>query len=64
MRRRKQLLVGTPFPASGLEGVDVQIEDEAVRGLIKWWCRESGVRGLKKQIEKVRISICASFSLF
>ena len=50
--------------ASGLEGVDVRIEDEAVRGLIKWWCRESGVRGLKKQIEKVRISVLFAFFVF
>lgn len=39
--------------ASGLESADVQIEDEAVDGLIQYYCRESGVRNLKKQIEKV-----------
>ena len=29
------------------KGVDVRIEDKAVRGLIKWWCWESGVRGYR-----------------
>lgn len=38
---------------SGLKDVDVQIEDDAVEELIKSYCRESGVRNLKKQIEKV-----------
>lgn len=38
---------------SGLKDVDVQLEDDAVEELIKSYCRESGVRNLKKQIEKV-----------
>ncbi|EIW84492.1 ATP-dependent protease La [Coniophora puteana RWD-64-598 SS2] len=39
--------------ASGLKDADVEIDREAVDVLIKWYCRESGVRGLKKQIEKI-----------
>ncbi|CED82275.1 atp-dependent protease la [Phaffia rhodozyma] len=39
--------------ASGLETADVTIEDGAVDGLIQYYCRESGVRNLKKQIEKI-----------
>ncbi|KAF2489222.1 lon protease-like protein [Lophium mytilinum] len=38
---------------SGLDGVDVQLENSAIVELINKYCRESGVRNLKKQIEKV-----------
>ncbi|KAF2091408.1 putative LON domain serine protease [Saccharata proteae CBS 121410] len=38
---------------SGLNNVDVQLEKEAIAELINKYCRESGVRNLKKQIEKV-----------
>ncbi|KAF2805924.1 ATP-dependent protease La [Mytilinidion resinicola] len=38
---------------SGLESVDVQLENSAIVELINKYCRESGVRNLKKQIEKV-----------
>ncbi|KKA25907.1 Lon protease-like protein [Rasamsonia emersonii CBS 393.64] len=38
---------------SGLKDVDVQLEKDAIEELIKSYCRESGVRNLKKQIEKV-----------
>ncbi|KAJ7048654.1 Lon protease C-terminal proteolytic domain-containing protein [Mycena amicta] len=39
--------------ASGLAGADVQISEDAVGVLIRDYCRESGVRGLKKAIEKI-----------
>ena len=38
---------------SGLEDVDVKLDDTAIEELINKYCRESGVRNLKKQIEKV-----------
>lgn len=38
---------------SGLKEVDVSLEKEAIAELINKYCRESGVRNLKKQIEKV-----------
>ncbi|KAF2094053.1 ATP-dependent protease La [Rhizodiscina lignyota] len=38
---------------SGLKDVDVQLEEDAIQELINKYCRESGVRNLKKQIEKV-----------
>ena len=38
---------------SGLKSVDVDLTKEAIEELIKSYCRESGVRNLKKQIEKV-----------
>ncbi|KAF8637076.1 hypothetical protein AX17_003076 [Amanita inopinata Kibby_2008] len=39
--------------ASGLKHADVELEPEAVDILIKYYCRESGVRNLKKHIEKI-----------
>lgn len=39
--------------AAGLKEADVQLTDDAIHELIKSYCRESGVRNLKKQIEKV-----------
>jgi Lon-like ATP-dependent protease len=39
---------------AGLKEADVELTDEAVAALIRYYCRESGVRRLKQQIEKVR----------
>ncbi|KAL0094519.1 ATP-dependent protease La [Phycomyces blakesleeanus] len=39
--------------SAGLEHVDVNLTEEAVDTLIKSYCRESGVRNLKKHIDKV-----------
>lgn len=39
--------------AAGLEKVNVNLTKEAIDILIKNYCRESGVRNLKKQIDKV-----------
>lgn len=39
--------------ASGLKDADVILDPSAVDVLIKYYCRESGVRNLKKHIEKV-----------
>ncbi|KAI1823127.1 lon protease [Xylaria intraflava] len=38
---------------AGLKDVNVTLADQAIEELIKSYCRESGVRNLKKQIEKV-----------
>lgn len=38
---------------SGLKDVDVALNKDAIEDLINKYCRESGVRNLKKQIEKV-----------
>ncbi|KAI0150427.1 lon protease [Xylariaceae sp. FL1272] len=38
---------------AGLKDANVTLSDEAIEELIKSYCRESGVRNLKKQIEKV-----------
>ncbi|KIM80300.1 hypothetical protein PILCRDRAFT_822423 [Piloderma croceum F 1598] len=39
--------------ASGLKDADVVLESTAVDVLIKYYCRESGVRNLKKHIDKI-----------
>ena len=39
--------------ASGLKEADVTLDPVAVDVLIKYYCRESGVRNLKKHIDKV-----------
>ncbi|GAA6034851.1 hypothetical protein JCM8097_009332 [Rhodosporidiobolus ruineniae] len=38
---------------AGLKGADVELQEDAVAHLIRYYCRESGVRRLKQQIEKV-----------
>ncbi|CDK29546.1 unnamed protein product [Kuraishia capsulata CBS 1993] len=38
---------------SGLENVNVSLEEDTIVALIKQYCRESGVRNLKKHIEKI-----------
>ncbi len=38
---------------AGLKDADVHLSNDAIEELIKSYCRESGVRNLKKQIEKV-----------
>jgi ATP-dependent Lon protease len=39
--------------ASGLKDTDISLEPEAIAALIRYYCRESGVRNLKKHIDKV-----------
>lgn len=39
--------------ASGLKDVDITVEPSAIEALIRYYCRESGVRNLKKHIDKV-----------
>ena len=43
--------------ASGLKDADVELDTAAVDTLIKYYCRESGVRNLKKHIDKVRTCV-------
>ena len=49
----QQYLVPQSITASGVEADKMTISDEAMNTLIKQYCRESGVRNLQKQIEKV-----------
>ncbi|KAI0696920.1 ATP-dependent protease La [Cytidiella melzeri] len=39
--------------ASGLKNADVEIDPAVIDVLIKYYCRESGVRNLKKHIDKI-----------
>ena len=43
--------------ASGLKEADVELDPATIDVLIKYYCRESGVRNLKKHIDKVGV-IC------
>lgn len=49
----KKYLTPQARNASGVDEKQVQISDATIEMLIKQYCRESGVRNLKKQIEKI-----------
>lgn len=49
----ERYLAPTAKELAGLKDVNVDLEKEAIAELINKYCRESGVRNLKKQIEKV-----------
>ncbi|CAL9733564.1 lon protease homolog, mitochondrial [Monosporozyma servazzii] len=49
----EQYLAPQAKKASGLENANVELTDNAVIALMKNYCRESGVRNLKKHIEKI-----------
>ncbi|KAJ8946611.1 hypothetical protein NQ318_007213 [Aromia moschata] len=49
----KQYLLPQAMRDSGLKDDTIKVEDEALKTLIKSYCRESGVRNLQKHIEKV-----------
>lgn len=49
----ERYLSPTAKTAAGLEHANVNLTKEAIESLIKNYCRESGVRNLKKQIDKV-----------
>lgn len=46
-------LVPQSLEQSGLTGADVELTSEALQSIIKYYCRENGVRNLKKHIDKV-----------
>ncbi|KAI9007332.1 Lon protease C-terminal proteolytic domain-containing protein [Gaertneriomyces semiglobifer] len=43
----------TAREAAGLKDANVNLTDEAIEKLIRFYCRESGVRNLKKHVDKV-----------
>lgn len=49
----EQYLAPSAKKLAGLENVDVVLSHDAIEGLITKYCRESGVRNLKKHIEKI-----------
>lgn len=49
----EQYLIPSAKKASGLNKANVSMTEEAIRSLMKSYCRESGVRNLKKHIQKI-----------
>ncbi|XP_050425549.1 lon protease homolog, mitochondrial-like [Adelges cooleyi] len=49
----KQYLIPQELKATGLTVEQIDIVDESLSTLIKFYCRESGVRNLQKHIEKI-----------
>ncbi|EDO15022.1 hypothetical protein Kpol_1007p5, partial [Vanderwaltozyma polyspora DSM 70294] len=49
----EQYLAPSAKKEAGLENVNVDLTPEAITALMKYYCRESGVRNLKKHIEKI-----------
>ncbi|TRY70148.1 hypothetical protein TCAL_08724 [Tigriopus californicus] len=46
-------LIPQVLEITGLKADDIHIDDQALTTLIKSYCRESGVRNLRKQLEKI-----------
>lgn len=51
----KQYLLPQATTHTGVKNEQIGLEDDAINTLIKYYCRESGVRSLQKHIEKVSI---------
>lgn len=49
----KQYLIPQARTECGLDSKQISVQDNALTTLIKFYCRESGVRGLQKHIEKI-----------
>lgn len=49
----KQYLMPQAMRDSGVKTEQIEIDDDALKSLIKSYCRESGVRNLQKHVEKV-----------
>lgn len=49
----EQYLSPSAKRAAGLENANVDLTEDAIRALMRKYCRESGVRNLKKHIEKI-----------
>ena len=49
----RQYLIPQCIKLTGVKKENIEITDEALNTLIKYYCRESGVRNLQKQIEKI-----------
>lgn len=51
----KQYLIPQAIKHTGVNAHQILVDDEALNMLIKYYCRESGVRNLQKHIEKVSL---------
>ena len=52
----RQYLIPQAMQEVGLQRDQSDISEDALESLIKWYCRESGVRNLQKHINKVSMS--------
>ncbi|KAH3901811.1 ATP-dependent Lon protease PIM1 SCDLUD_001593 [Saccharomycodes ludwigii] len=53
LRIVKDYLIPMAKKSNGLGNANVTLTDDAIMALIKYYCRESGVRNLKKHVEKI-----------
>lgn len=53
MEIAKSYLIPQVLDITGLKPDNIDLSDEALKTLIKSYCRESGVRNLRKQLEKI-----------
>jgi Lon-like ATP-dependent protease len=58
----KQYLLPQAVKQTGVKAEQLHIEDDALNTLIKYYCRESGVRSLQKYVEKVFCLFSASIT--
>lgn len=49
----QQYLIPQAIKMTGVKSEKINITDDSLNTLIKFYCRESGVRNLQKQIEKI-----------
>lgn len=49
----RRYLIPNALKDSGIDANEVEITDDTLLTLIKFYCRESGVRNLQKHVEKV-----------
>ena len=54
----ERFLIPQAREGAGVREEQLAIASDAIGVLIKWYCRESGVRGLQKHIEKVCVCVC------
>lgn len=53
----EQYLIPQARKGSGMAEEHIELDNASIQSLIKWYCRESGVRNLQKHIEKVTNSV-------
>jgi len=49
----KEHLLNKQIQANGLKEKEIQIQDSAILGIIRYYTREAGVRGLEREISKI-----------
>lgn len=61
----EKYLIPQARQGSGVKEEEVILTSDAIATLIKWYCRESGVRNLQKHIEKVcQAPLCDTHAFF